>query len=154
MGETTNQIEWEIAQKRSQLSGNLIELKQRAKAAVDWRSQVEERPGTMLAVAFGGGIVLSALFSALRGPAKVHAERRSASANRANSYDNGNSYDSSASKNSAQSPGKLATATRKNLDALGGALLGIVATRTSSILEGILPGFEKEFERAKNTQGQ
>jgi hypothetical protein len=154
MGETTNQIEWEIAQKRSELSGNLIELKQRAKAAVDWRSQVEERPGTMLAVAFGGGIVLSALFSALRGPAKVHAERRSASANRANSYDNGNSYDSSASKNSAQSPGKLATATRKNLDALGGALLGIVATRTSSILEGILPGFEKEFERAKNTQGQ
>jgi hypothetical protein len=156
MGETTNQIEWEIAQKRSQLSGNLIELKQRAKAAVDWRSQVEERPGTMLAVAFGGGIVLSALFSALRGPAKVHAERRSASANRANSYDNGNSnsYDSSASKNSAQSPGKLATATRKNLDALGGALLGIVATRTSSILEGILPGFEKEFERAKNSQGQ
>ena len=148
MGETTNQIEWEIAQRRSELSDNLIELKQRAKAAVDWRSQVEERPGTMLAVAFGGGIVLSALFSALRGPAKVHAERPSASSN------GGNSYANSASKNSAQSPGKLATATRKNLDALGGALLGIVATRTSSILEGILPGFEKEFERAKNSQGQ
>jgi hypothetical protein len=154
MGETTNQIEWEIAQRRSELSDNLIELKQRAKAAVDWRSQVEERPGTMLAVSFGGGIVLSALFSALRGPAKVHAERPSPSANRANSYDSGNSYDSSASKNSPQSPGKLATATRKNLDALGGALLGIAATRTSSILEGILPGFQKEFERARNTQGQ
>src|ERR1700732_441716 len=145
MGETTNQIEWEIAQKRSELSDNLIELKQRAKAAVDWRSHVQERPGTMLAVAFGGGIVLSALFSALRGPAKDYAERSSASAN---------GYDRLASKNSAQSPGKLATATRKNLDALGGALLGIVATRTSSILEGIMPGFQKEFERAKNSQGQ
>src|SRR5277367_5674290 len=145
MGETTNQIEWEIARKRSELSDNLIELKKRAKAAVDWRSQVEERPGTMLAVAFGGGIVLSALFSALRGPAKVHAEQSSGSARE---------YEKSASKNSAQSPGKLATATRKNLDALGGALIGIVATRTTSILEGILPGFQKEFERAKNSQGQ
>jgi hypothetical protein len=38
----------------------------------------------------------------------------------------------------------------KNLDALGGALLGIVATRTTSILEGILPGLQREFERAKN----
>jgi hypothetical protein len=145
MGETTNQIEWEIAQKRSELSDNLIELKQRAKAAVDWRAQVEERPGTMIAVAFAGGIVLSALFSALRGPAKVYAERPSG---------NAVEYDSPISKNSARPPSKLASATRKNLDALGGALLGIVATRTTSILEGILPGFQSEFERARNSQGQ
>jgi hypothetical protein len=141
MGETTNQIEWEIARKRSELSDNLIELKQRAKAAVDWRAQVEERPGTMLAVAFGGGIVLAALFSALRGPAKVYAERPSGRAVE---------YDRTTAKVSAPSPSKLATATRKNLDALGGALLGIVATRATSILEGILPGFQREFERAKN----
>ena len=145
MGETTNQIEWEIAQKRSELSNNLIELKQRAKAAVDWRSQVEDRPGTMLAVAFGGGIVLSALFSALRGPAKVYAERASG---------NAVEYDGPSSQTSAQSPSEVATATRKNLDALGGALLGIAATRTTSFLEGILPGFQREFERAKNSQGQ
>ena len=145
MGKTTNQIEWEIAQKRNELSDNLIELKQRAKAAVDWRSQVEQRPGTMLAVAFGGGIILSALFSALRGPAKVHAQRPSG-----NAVD----YDSPIAKTSARSPSQLATATRKNLDALGGALLGVVATRTTSILEGILPGFQREFERARNSQGQ
>jgi hypothetical protein len=145
MGETTNQIEWEIAQKRSELSDNLIELKQRAKAAVDWRSQVEERPGTMLAVAFGGGIVLSALFSALRGPAKVYAEPTSGVAGE---------YNRPTSKAPAQPPSKLASTTRKNLDALGGALLGIVATRTTSILEGILPGFQREFERAKNFQGE
>jgi len=145
MGKTTHQIEWEIAQKRNELSDNLIELKQRAKAAVDWRSQVEQRPGTMLAVAFGGGIILSALFSALRGPAKVHAQRPSG-----NAVD----YDSPIAKTSARSPSQPATATRKNLDALGGALLGVVATRTTSILEGILPGFQREFERARNSQGQ
>ena len=145
MGETTNQIEWEIAQKRSELGDNLIELKQKAKAAVDWRSQIEERPGTMLAVAFAGGIIFSALFSALRGPAKVYAERPSG---------NGVEYDSLISKPSARLPSKLATTTRENLDALGGALLGIVATRTTSILEGILPGFQREFERARNSQSQ
>jgi hypothetical protein len=144
MGETTNQIEWEIAQKRSELSDNLIELKQRAKAVIDWRSQVEERPGTMIAVAFAGGIVLSALFSAVRGPAKVYEERPSG---------NAVEYDGPISKTSARSPSKLASATRKNLDALGGALLGIVATRTTSLLEGILPGFQREFERAKSSQG-
>jgi hypothetical protein len=145
MGETTNQIEWEIAQKRSELSDNLIELKQRAKAAVDWRSQVEERPGTMLAVAFGGGIVLAALFGALRGPAKVYAQRASR---------NTIEHDSPSTNTSAQSPSKLAAATRENLDALGGALLGIVATRTTNMLEGILPGFQREFERARDSQGQ
>jgi hypothetical protein len=142
MGETTNQIEWEIAQRRTELSDNLIELKQRAKAAVAWRSQVEERPGTMLAVAFGSGMVLSALFSALRGPAKVYAERPSG---------NAAIYDRTTSKTSAQSPSRVAITLRKNLDALGGALLGIAATRTTSILDGILPGFQTEFERAKNT---
>ena len=145
MGETANQIAWEIAQKRTELSDNLIELKQRAKATVDWRWQVEKRPGTMLAVAFGGGVVLSALFSALRGPARVYAERPSGDAVE---------YDRPTSKASAQSPSKLATTTRKNLDALGGALLGVVATRATSILEGILPGFQREFELAKNSQGQ
>jgi hypothetical protein len=64
MGETANQIAWEIAQKRTELSDNLIELKQRAKATVDWRWQVEKRPGTMLAVAFGGGMILSQRCSA------------------------------------------------------------------------------------------
>jgi hypothetical protein len=146
MGETTNQIEWEIAQKRSELSDNLIELKQRAKAVVDWRAQVEERPGTMIAVAFAGGIVLSALFSALRAPARVYAERSPSK--------NAVEYVGPICQGAARPSSKLASATRKNLDALGGALLGIVATRTTSILEEILPGFQGEFERARNSQGQ
>jgi hypothetical protein len=96
----------------------------------------------MLAVAFGGGIILAALFRALRGPAQVYARRPSG---------NAVAYDSPISKTSARPPSKLATTTRKNLDALGGALLGIVATRTTSILDGILPGFQSEFERARNS---
>ena len=145
MGQTADQIESEIAQKRTALADNLDELRQKARATVDWRSQIHERPGTMLAIAFGGGIILSALLSALRGPAKVYAERQSGSAVE---------FDRSAFRTSTQSPSKLTSAAQKNLDALGGALLGIVATRTSGILEGILPGFQSEFERAKNSQSQ
>lgn len=144
MGQTADQIELEIAAKRTALGGNLIELSQKAKSAVDWRTQVEERPGTMLAIAFGGGIVLSALFSALRGPAKVHAETPS---------DNLIENDRPAHKTSTPLTNRRTSATRRNLDALGGALLGIVAARTSGVLEGILPGFESEFERARNSQG-
>jgi hypothetical protein len=146
MGEATNQIEWEIAQARSELSGNLIELKQRAKAVVDWRAQVEERPGTMIAAAFAGGIILSALFSALRGPAKVYAERAASGS--------AIEYDGPTSRGGARSSSKLRSATRKNLDALGGALLGMAATRATSILDGILPGFQREFERARESPGQ
>jgi hypothetical protein len=29
-----------------------------------------------------------------------------------------------------------------------------VATRTTGILEGILPGFQREFERARGSQGE
>jgi hypothetical protein len=143
MGQTADQIELEIAQKRTALGDNLVELSQKAKSAVDWRSQIHERPGTMLAIAFGGGIVLSALFSALRGPAKDYAE---------NPSDNLVENDGPAHKTSAHLTNRRTSATRKNLDALGGALLGIVATRTSGILEGILPGFRSEFERARNSQ--
>jgi hypothetical protein len=145
MGEATTQIELEIAQKRTELSDNLTELRRRAKAAVDWRSRVEERPGTMFAFAFGGGIVLAALVRALGGSATVYAERP---------WGNAVNYEGLASKISAQSPSKLSTATRKNLDAMAGALVGIVAARTTGILDGILPGFQKEFERAKNSRGQ
>lgn len=144
MGETANQIELEIAQKRTELGDNLIELRKKVKAAVDWRSQVSERPVTMLALAFGGGIVLSALLSALRGSARVYKDRPSA---------NGVTYDSGISRNPARPSSKFASSTRKNLDALGGALVGMAASRTTEVLDGILPGFQKEFERARNSQG-
>ena len=66
MGETSYQIERHIQETRNDLGDNFGELQSKVKKAVDWRAQVEERPGTMLALAFGGGIVLSALLSSRR----------------------------------------------------------------------------------------
>ena len=60
MGERTDQIEQQINRTRDDLGENFDELEQKVKGAFDWRTQFEERPMTMLAIAFGG-VIASAL---------------------------------------------------------------------------------------------
>ena len=59
MGQTASQIESHIAAERDRLQQNILVLDEKAREAVDWRTQFTERPRTMLAVAFGAGIVLA-----------------------------------------------------------------------------------------------
>jgi hypothetical protein len=59
MGQTASQIESHIAAERDQLQQNILVLDERARAAVEWRTQFNARPGTMLAVAFGVGVALA-----------------------------------------------------------------------------------------------
>jgi hypothetical protein len=44
MGETTDQIERHIYEKRRELGENIHELQHKLKDAVNWRVQVHERP--------------------------------------------------------------------------------------------------------------
>ncbi|MGB8321610.1 MAG: hypothetical protein WCE52_01490, partial [Candidatus Acidiferrum sp.] len=64
MGERADQIEQQINRTRDDLTENFYELEQKVKTTFDWRSQFEERPGTMMAIAFAGGLLLSALLPA------------------------------------------------------------------------------------------
>jgi hypothetical protein len=64
MGEKTDRIERYIQQQRRDCQDNVIELKQKVRRSVDWRSHVEERPLTMVGIAFGGGVLLSTLLDA------------------------------------------------------------------------------------------
>jgi hypothetical protein len=64
MGEKTDRIERYIQQQRRDGQDNVIELKQKVRRSVDWRSHVEERPLTMVGIAFGGGVLLSTLLDA------------------------------------------------------------------------------------------
>lgn len=59
MGQTTDQIENHIESKREDLKSNLQELQNRVKSATDWRRYFREHTGTVLAVAFGGGMLVS-----------------------------------------------------------------------------------------------
>jgi len=68
MAESSDELERHIQEIRHDLKDNFGELEDKVKSAVDWRAQFEERPGTMLALAFGGGILLSALLPRGRSP--------------------------------------------------------------------------------------
>jgi hypothetical protein len=126
MGERPDQIERQIAETRSELSDNITELQDKVKSAVDWRTQFSEHPGTLLAVAFGGGVVLSALLPS--------SKDRDYSAR---------SYDSSSVIPSR--PNDL----RKTIEALTGALLGVAVNQASGFLDSLLPGFHQEFTKAR-----
>jgi ElaB/YqjD/DUF883 family membrane-anchored ribosome-binding protein len=67
MAETSDQIQRHIQRTREDLNENIIEIQRKVKSAVDWRSQLEEHPLTMIGVAFGAGVVLSALMPARGG---------------------------------------------------------------------------------------
>jgi hypothetical protein len=120
MGETSEQIERHLQRTRNDLSDNLSELEVRVKSAFDWRTQFEERPVTMMAVAFGGGALLSALLP------HRSSHRRSFGGD---------------------------SVTVQAWDALKAALIGVATAKLSGFIEDLLPGFNEEFTRAKNSNG-
>jgi len=145
MGERSDQIEQEIRERRNELNDNFGELEQKIKRAVDWRSQFQQRPGTMLAVAFGGGALLSALFPPRHTPRKAYSSEPSQS-----SYTPSRPYATAASQaTSAPSSGASHGEARENLEALRGALFGVALSRVTGIIDALLPGFQQEFTRAK-----
>jgi hypothetical protein len=134
MDERTDQIERQIAETRSELSDNVGQLQDKVKSAVDWRAQFQEHPGTLLAVAFGGGVVLSAIL-----PSSRRATNRNAAPHA--------SADELAPANAATNkPNDL----RRSMDAFTGALLGIAVNKASGFLDSLLPGFHQEFTKAKD----
>jgi hypothetical protein len=61
MGETTDQMESHIENKREDLESNFRELQHKVKSATDWRQQFQNHTGTMVAAAFGGGMLVSTM---------------------------------------------------------------------------------------------
>jgi hypothetical protein len=75
MGQTTDQIESHIENKREDLKSNLQELESRVKSATDWRHYFHNHTGAMVAAAFGGGVLLSALVGKGKRAAAASAPR-------------------------------------------------------------------------------
>jgi hypothetical protein len=140
MGETSDQIERHIQETRNDLGDNFSELEVKVKTAVDWRAQFEERPGTMLALAFGGGIILSALLPSGRGSRSTHDQGWQPAPNR----------DLTPSLQSAAPPAGKPNEIRQTVEALTGALAGVAVNRVRRFIDSLLPGFEREFSNAKS----
>ena len=142
MGETSDQIERHIQETRNDLGDNFSELEEKVKTAVDWRAQFEERPGTMMALAFGGGVLMSALLPSLRSSRRTTSEgRRNAPPDRDPAGLSGNSRTAFVGK---------ASQTFESWDALKGALVGVATTKLSGFIEDLLPGFKQEFTKAQS----
>ena len=141
MGETSDQIERHIQKTRNDLGANFSELEEKVKSAVDWRAQFEERPVTMMALAFGGGVLLSALLPSVRSSRRRSSEgRENAPADRdapGHSIKSRTAFDDKASQ------------TLENWDALKGALVGVATSKLSGFIEDLLPGFKQEFTKAQ-----
>jgi hypothetical protein len=135
MGETSRDIEAHIEQQRRELGQNVGVLQYRVKNALNWRTHMEERPLTMLGIAFAGGLLVS-----------LAVRRRNGNHRR-----DWSSVEQDTSPRSATRPA-LAYQKRKALDAwdnVRGALLGVAAGRIKRFLADAIPGFDEEYQKAE-----
>jgi hypothetical protein len=142
MGETSNQIERHIQETRNDLSDNFLELEDKVKTAVDWRAHFEERPGTLLAVAFAGGILLSALL-----PSRRSSRRRLSEPSRDATPDR---VAAAPARTSRAAYDERTSEAVETWNAVTGALVGVATSKLSGFIEELVPGFKQEFTRAQN----
>ena len=157
MGQTADQIRDEIDNQRQELGDNLQQLEQKVKETVDWRAQFEQKPMLGIGIAFGAGLLLSAL--APSGGDKGSESQQSYSAGTAytpyTSYGSATHADAqSQPSHTVSSPSSKPRSPEMNeitetLDNIKGALLGLGATRLRSFLAEAVPGFHQEYEQAR-----
>jgi hypothetical protein len=142
MRETSVQIGRHIQETRNDLSDNFNELEAKVKTAVDWRTQFDKRPLTMMAVAFGGGVVLSALLPSARSPRRRPAE---------GGWSPPQDRDALVGLPFTARAGSDATRRRpvEMWEVLRGALVGVATSKLRGLVEDLLPGFKQEFIKAQ-----
>jgi len=137
MGETPDQIERHIYEKRSELGENISELQQKVKTAVDWRAQFEQRPMVMMGLAFGGGLLLSMLF-----PGRKNSRR--ANKFSGNQRSRGSQRPDYGSETRPHDWQEKADSTWENIR---GAVLAVAGSRLGSLIEEVLPGFQDQYKK-------
>jgi len=135
MGQTTDQIENQIESKREDLKSNLQELETRVKSAADWRHYFTEHTGTMIAAAFGGGVLLAAMVSGRSARTPV-------------------SELGSPSESSRHWNRGTRREVMENLESIKSALVGTAATRFKGILGELVPGFTEHLAKTEADRGR
>jgi hypothetical protein len=125
MGQTTDQIENDIEHTREDLKSNLEELESRVKSATDWRHYYRKHTGAMIAVAFGGGILLSSLLNKREdSPTVARAGARSVTAG---------------PKHEAL----------QSFESISRALVGAAAMKFKGLLGEVVPGFSEHLAQVE-----
>lgn len=140
MAESSDELERHIEEIRHDLKDNFGELEDKVRSAMDWRAQFEERPGTMLALAFGGGVLLSALLPRPRSSRRTIRER---------------DWDVSATRNEPPSTarprteyGRKPSRNSEAWNTLRAVLIGTAAGKLSEFIEELIPGSKAEHHKA------
>jgi hypothetical protein len=133
MGQTTDQIENQIENKREDLKSNLQELETRVKTATDWRHYFAAHTGTMIAAAFGGGVLLAAML----GGRNRASPSLAGSAEPARPWTRGTKHE-----------------VLENLDSIKSALVGAATTKFKGILGEVVPGFTEHLAKTEADRGR
>jgi hypothetical protein len=130
VGQTTDQIESQIESQRQDLKSNLQELETRVKSATDWRAYFKAHSGTLIAAAFGGGVLVSALIGKRSASNSAHSERVRAA--------------TSGTKHEVL----------KTWDTITSALVGAAATRFKGVLGDVVPGFKEHLAQTEGDRSR
>jgi len=136
MGETPDQIERHIYEKRTELGENINELQQKVKTAVDWRAQFDQRPLVMVGVAFGGALLLSMLIGGR------NSDRASSRRSRNRWKRESQGYEYSRRPEGEQWEEKRSTA----WDSIRDAVIAVAGSKLSSLIEEVVPGFTERYK--------
>lgn len=131
MGQTIHQIEAHLEDTRQDLGSNLHELERKVKGVTDWKQHFQNKPMTMLGVAFGGGVLLA---TALGG------RRR-----KGRGGDRGFLSPSTGTEPHAGTDRQKHKAL-ETWDNIKGALIGVAATRFKEFVGEVVPGFHEQFQ--------
>jgi len=135
MGQRTDQIENQIENKREDLKSNLQELETRVKTATDWRHYFAEHTGTMIAAAFGGGVLLATMVGGRSNRASL--SQAGGSSEPARPWRTGTKHE-----------------VLENVDSIKSALVGAAATKFKGILGEVVPGFKEHLAKAEAERGR
>jgi len=134
MGETPDQIERHIYEKRNELGENIHQLREKVKTAVDWRAQFDQRPWVMMGLAFGGGFLISMLFGGDRDADRYSRKRWRRESQRRDYSSNVRTTDWESQASSTW-------------DNIRGALLAVAGSRLGTLIEEVLPGFQEHYRK-------
>ena len=135
MGETTDQIERHIYDKRHELDENIHKLRHKVKDAVDWRVQTEEHPWRMVGLAFGAGL-LTSVFIGNRGRFKPPKTGRSRRWER--EYGSKSEY-----------PRERDERTSQIWDNVKNAFAAVVVAAAKDFMEQVIPGFREQYRKRR-----
>ena len=136
MGESTSQIERDIAAERNELGRNLQLLESKAKSLGDWRTYFRSHPFAMMAVALGGGVMLGVLTSRPSADGEFRAAAYTPPRDESD-YASVSPFAASAARARRQFG--------DTWDHIADALLGVASAKAIDLVSEWIPGFREQY---------